>query len=254
MITGQPGSGKSLFSLDYAVKSGVTALYFSADSDEDTVINRIGAMQLGRTTDNIESLRESPAADMLEEVLADLSRCRLVFDTMPTLGTIEDELMAWEEMYGPGEAPDLLVVDNLMNVVCETTGDEWQGYKHIMAALHEMARATGTAVIILHHTTEGEGNPLEPQSRKAVMGKVNQLPEVILTVAHDPNLGTFGIGVVKNRNGRADPTAQNPVTLRVDLPKMTLSELDRGQYVNSPQARSAIDKHWDMINGQGVSA
>lgn len=242
MIAGQPGSGKSLLSLDYAVHAGVSCLYFSADSDEDTVFNRVGAMRMGMSVSSIEEMRETPAVGLLEEELSNLSNVRFVYDAQPTLDTITDEVDAWEEVYG--QMPDLIVVDNLINVVCETTDNEWQGLRHLMGAMHEIARDTGAAMLILHHTSEGEGKPTDCQPRKALMGKVAQLPEVILTIALDPAENVFKVAGVKNRTGKADALARNPIELGVDLPKMHLFER---QLVTSEVPNSAVAQYWSEI-------
>lgn len=244
MVAGQPGSGKSLLSLDYAVNAGVSCLYFSADSDEDTVVNRIGAMRLGMNVSDVEDMRETPAVGMLEDELSRMQDIRFVYDPTPTLDTINDELDAWEEVYGTGAMPDIIVVDNLINVVCETTDNEWQGLRHLMSALHDIARTTGSAVLILHHTSEGEGNATECQPRKALMGKVAQLPEVILTIALDPETEQFKVAAVKNRSGKADAMARNPIILRVDLPKMRLSE---PELVTPSVTNPALAQYWSEV-------
>ena len=52
------------------------------------------------------------------------------------------------------------------------------------------------------------------------MGKVNALPEMILTIAMDGP--RYHIAAVKNRDGRADPSAEDPVTVYVDPESMSL--------------------------------
>lgn len=243
MVAGQPGSCKSLFSLDYAVHTGVYTLYISADSDDSTVVGRVGAMRLGHTVDEIEDMIETDARVLVEEELADLSNIRFVFSPQPTLGDLEEELQAFECVYGV--FPQLIVVDNLINVVCETTNEEWTGLRHLMAAMHTMARETEAAVLILHHTSEGEGKSDVPQARKALMGKVAQLPEVILTCALDPNAGEFKLAAVKNRSGKADATGGTFVTLNVDLPRMALSE--QPVLIERAERSAAVDQYWAEI-------
>ena len=62
-------------------------------------------------------------------------------------------------------------------------------------------------VVVLHHVSENDSKPRYPASRKALMGKVSQLPELILTVALDGD--QFHIAAVKNRDGVSDPTAES---------------------------------------------
>ena len=240
VIAGQPGSGKSLLALDYVGHMNVSTLYFSADSDEDTVVNRIGAMRLNMPVSEVEEMRDTPAEGVLEAELAELSQVRFVFDATPTLDTIDLELKAWNEVYGT--TPDIVVIDNLINVVCESTDNEWQGLRHLMSAMKDMAQTTGSAVIVLHHTSEGEGKPTDPQPRKALMGKVAQLPELILTIAHDPGTGEFKVCPVKNRSGKATANAAWWVSLHVDLSRMKLSATPPAL---SQEMQEAMARTWD---------
>lgn len=246
VIAGRPGAGKSLISLDYAVHAGISTLYFSADSDEDTVFNRVGAMKLNMEVNEVEEMRGTPAEAILEDALSELTNVKFVYDPTPSLDTVDEELAAWNEVYGA--QPDLIVIDNLMNVVPDGNDNEYQGYLQLTKQFHEIARNTGSALIVLHHTSEADGKPTEPQGSKSVMGKVNQTPEVILTVALEPELNEFRLSAVKNRSGKADASARSWVTLHVDLPKMRLSE---EQLVAMDGAMpEALAEYWSEINGQ----
>lgn len=221
MICGQPGSGKSLVSLDYVANAGVSALYFSADSDDATVVARLAAMKLGYTVDEVEAMLKTSGRVLIEEALAELQHVKFVYASSPSLDDIDEELKAFIEVFG--EPPAVIVFDNLINIPSDT-GDEWQGLRQLMLAMNDIARDTGSAVIVLHHTSEGEGQSNLPQPRKSIHGKVNQIPAVILTVANDPDENTFMLSAVKNRSGPADPKGKKFTTLSVDFARMTLSE------------------------------
>ena len=64
--------------------------------------------------------------------------------------------------------------------------------------------------------------PNFPAPRKALMGKVAALPELVLSVALDSAGQAYRVAVVKNRHGKADPTAENFVTLIAEPSNMTL--------------------------------
>ena len=126
-----------------------------------------------------------------------------------------------------GEYPHLIIVDNLMNVV-SLHENEWTGLRDIAKSMHHMARETDAAVFILHHTSENEGRPDVPPARKAIQGKVSQLPELILTVALVPSTGEFRVAPVKNRFGANTPTGEDYITLWADPARMVVYN-DRNQ-------------------------
>jgi replicative DNA helicase len=218
VIAGQPGRGKTLFSLWYAIKSGLDVLYFSADSDEGTVANRATAVLLGKTVNEIKEMRKTDAVCVLEDELYDLShRVRIDPDPGPTMDSIYEETLAYIELFG--RCPAAIFVDNLMNIQAMHES-EWTGMRDAMRGLHRLARETESAVIVLHHVSESESKPTKPAPMKALMGKVSALPETVLTVAMDGD--QYHVCAVKNRDGVADPDASTPITVYVDAPSMSL--------------------------------
>ena len=227
MVTGLPGRGKTMFALWYAIKSGLNSLYFSFDSDEGTVSNRAAAILTDRTVDEVRQMRDTPAVVEIEDVLMDMQqRVRFNFSGTPTMDDVYEETEAWVELFGT--TPDLIVVDNLLNLR-GGSDSEFTALRDSMAALHGLARETDAAVMVLHHVNSSLLNAQsksvrieenKPAHYGAIMGQVGQLPESIYSVALD---GTrFHIAAVKNRDGIADSTAQTYVTLAVDLPRMSL--------------------------------
>ena len=101
-----------------------------------------------------------------------------------------------------------------------------------MSQLHHLARVTEAGVWVLHHTSEAEGRPGRPAARRAIMGKVSQLPEMILTVATEPTRGLFHVACVKNRSGPHDATGDTFITVPVDFERMTI-------YTDESRARAA---------------
>ena len=218
LLAGQPGGGKTLLSLWYAISSGETCLYVSADSDEGTMANRSAAILLSRPVDEIKKMRQDETSDEVDVALSDLSmRLRIDTDPHPTLDGIYEEVWAYQELFGCN--PSLIVVDNLLNLQ-STSENEWTGLRDSMSALHGLARSTGSAVLALHHVSENESRPNHPAPRKALMGKISQLPESIFTVAMDGD--NYFVAAVKNRDGITDPNAENPISVCVDAPSMSL--------------------------------
>ena len=115
----------------------------------------------------------------------------------------------------------MIIVDNAMNVV-SMHHDEWSGLREIAKAMHHIARETDAAVLLLHHTSENEGKSDLPPSRKAIQGKIAQLPEMIITVALVPWSGEFRVAAVKNRFAQHSADGSKYITLWSDASRMTL--------------------------------
>lgn len=230
LIAAPPNGGKSLLALWYAVQHNLPTLFFSADTDDFTTIIRAGANILNKTTTEVEKIITTGGGPVVEDVFLDkLSNIRFLFNPSPTMDDIELETLAFIEMWG--EPPHLIVIDNLMNVIAETD-NEFAGMRAIMSQLHHLARVTEAGVWVLHHTSEAEGRPGRPAARKSIMGKVSQLPEMILTVATEPTRGLFHVACVKNRSGPHDATGDTFITVPVDFERMTI-------YTDESRARAA---------------
>jgi len=121
MIAAAPNAGKSMLALVYAIRAGVRTLFFSADTDASTVTMRAAAA-LSQHAQNVveESLRKNPR--FYDEELARVTNIEWVFDSSPSLDDIELEIKAYVELYG--EMPELIVIDNLMNIVTDSE-NEW---------------------------------------------------------------------------------------------------------------------------------
>ena len=222
LIAGQPGGGKTLLALWYAITSKVPSLYISADSDSRTIATRAAAIIMDKEVASVEKLMDNEASVLLEDALADgASHVRFAFDPAPSLQDIEEEIEAWIELHG--SAPAAVYVDNLMNVA-SASDNEWTALRDCMSAFHYMAREYESAFIVLHHVSENEkmSKPNYPAPRKALMGKVAALPELVLSVALDSGANAYRVAVVKNRHGKADPTAEEYVTLAAEASKMAL--------------------------------
>jgi predicted ATP-dependent serine protease len=220
MIAGQPNSGKSLLALFYAVKSGVPTLYISADTDAYTTAIRAAAVITGSQVNTVEEAFSSGAGyEFYEEELNTLKHLRFDFDPSPTLDDIQLSIQAYGEAFG--EYPHLLIIDNLLNIAA-LHDNEWTGMRDIAKAMHHIARETDAAVFMLHHTTEAEGRPELPPSRKSIQGKISQLPEMILTVAMDHDTSEYRIACVKNRFAKNSAAGTDYTVLFADASRMTL--------------------------------
>jgi replicative DNA helicase len=199
MVAAAPNAGKSMFALIYAIRANVPTLFFSADTDTTTVMMRAAAHLSGHSQVLVEGNLASNT-HYYDHHLPKLNNIKWVFDSSPSIDDLELEIRAYVELYG--QAPELIVIDNLMNVVAETD-NEWAGLRAIMMELHDMARKTEACVLVLHHVSEQSeyGSTINPPARRAIHGKVSQLPALILTLGYDPQDNVLRVAVVKNRFG-----------------------------------------------------
>jgi RecA-family ATPase len=214
LLTGMPKAGKSLFGLWWVKQMGLPTLYVSADMDSHEAMTRLAASQTGTPSDKVaEHLLAEGGADYYSGEIEDIP-IQWVFESAPSLWDLEEELDAYVEAYGYW--PEVIVIDNLMNVVGDTEGDDpTVGMQGILKALHGLARTTGAAIFVLHHVSEAiQKDATVPAPRAGIQGKVSQLPEICLTVALDPATNRFGVACVANRSGPCDPTGKLFTSLR----------------------------------------
>jgi predicted ATP-dependent serine protease len=229
MIAGQPNAGKSLIALWMAVQMKVPTLYISADTDAYTTSIRAAAMTTGHQVASVEeAFRTGEGKDFYTEELSSISHLQFDFAPSPTLDEVDLAIRAYGEAYG--EYPHMIIVDNAMNVV-SMHNDEWSGLREIAKAMHHIARETEAAVLLLHHTSENEGRPDLPPSRKAIQGKISQLPEMILTVALVSQTGEFRVAAVKNRFAANSADGSRYVTLWADASRMSMYSDRAAQHI-----------------------
>ena len=219
MVAAPPGAGKSSLGVDVAFKAKVPTLYFSADSTELTMASRLASTITGRYLFDVEQeiLRDPQWAG---ELLRSADHIRWSFDSSPAFDDIGLEVEAFEEVWG--EPPWLVVVDNVTDVQ-DDGGDEFSALRYTMKGLKFLARSSNAAVLALHHTSEAvENRPCPP--RKAIHGKISQMPALILTIG--PSDGLYmPVACVKNRQGPADITGQTAMYLQFDPSVMRLGDV-----------------------------
>lgn len=224
MVAAAPNAGKSMFSLIYAIKAKVPTLFFSADTDIATVMMRAASHLSGHNQLMVEGNLNSNR-HYYDKHLANLENIQFVFDSSPSIDDIELEVKAYIELFGI--PPELVVVDNLMNIAAETD-NEWAGLRAIMVEFHDMARKTEACVLILHHVSEQSEfvKDNKPPARRAIHGKVSQLPSLILTLNFDVFNRQLQVAVVKNRFGPHNADGYDYVSLFADYSLCQISDFD----------------------------
>ncbi len=226
IIGAGPGVGKSVFALTLAVQSGARTIYFSADSGPGTQLSRTVSMKMERETNEIVKAIEE--GELFETELVDLKRIRWDFDAGPTLDSIEESVDAYAFLHG--DYPELIVVDNLMDVVADQDGDNpATGMHQILQFLKELARNTGALVVVCAHLVGEFENGDTPPPLGALINKVSKVPEQALMLYRKESMaGGEGMGVVinKNRGGRANAAGKFEVELEMNLSRMLIKDYD----------------------------
>jgi len=211
MIAGVPGSYKTQLALALADTWKVPTLYISNDSDETTVASRLIARRMRVSTERVEE-RMHADPKWASAQLSDIDHIKWNFNPNPTLPEVEEELQAFNEIFGL--PPALVVVDVLMRMNYMEDSEHSTALR-IVDYLAGVARDYSACVILVHHASEGvPGNPVPPRS--AILQKVSQLPSLILNVAPMPWNGDLAICAVKNRHGKQDPSGKDFFSLKAD--------------------------------------
>lgn len=230
MVAAAPNAGKSMFSLVYAIQAQVPTLFFSADTDVTTVMIRAAAHTSGHSQLTVETNLDNDSK-YYDKSFEKIKHIQWVFDSSPSLDDIELEVKAYQELYGL--PPELIVIDNLMNVAAETD-NEWAGLRAIMMELHDLARNTEACVLVLHHVSEASeyGDGTMPPARRAIHGKVSQLPSLILTLGYDVMGKQLRVAAVKNRFGPNSADGKVNVPLTANYAVCQISDINLTQYVS----------------------
>lgn len=244
LICAGPGTGKSALALSQAVKSGVSTLYMSADSDAFTQVSRSFAIHTGLTMRETEKYArgEEVLPSTLEKAkgLNDLP-IRFNFLAAPTLGNIERSMEAFDELYG--EYPALTVVDNITNVrngTEDNAENPFGGLEVFLDYANEMARETQSCVIGLHHVNGPYNDANKPIPLSGVKGQIGRVPQMILTL-HRSGPGTIGVSPVKNRGNKFDASGEWFAELDFDGDTMTFKDPSPGMPLAVPAESGMVD-------------
>jgi RecA-family ATPase len=227
MIGAWPGSYKSTLALNLAkswAEQGMIILYISADSDEITVAKRMAAIITGdRMVDVEKTLRSGAYAEQLHS----LKNIHWEFKAL-SIDQLDERLVAIKKMHG--RFPDLIVVDNLLNMLANPT--DYSGQMTYIRDLDQVARAASSHVLVLHHTHEASMNkkaPATPQAVWELHGRLAHFPRLILTLAaavdQETESAHLMVACVKNTNGPGDRTGQTYEDFIIDTPSARIQEV-----------------------------
>lgn len=214
LIAAGPGTGKSAFTLTYALKARVPCLYFSADSDAFVQLSRSVSVMTGWS---IEKAAQAVRSDDLREATGLLSGIpiRFNYSASPSLDDIELSMRSYEEVYG--DYPSLVILDNVTDVLLKSANgddDPFSGLEALMNYSSTMARNTEACVVGLHHVTGGYNDANKPIPLSGVKGQITRVPSLVLTLHKKPGVydgdpDTLCVSTVKNRGGKSDPSGND---------------------------------------------
>lgn len=221
MIAGRSGSQKSGFALYLVAQMNLPSLYFSAGMSAFTASSRLASMVTGDPTEVVEK-GMAMGGQYRQKYLDALAGCNIQFsfDSPITWQAVDEELEAYVELHN--RYPEVIVFDNLMDF--DGAESDYTEQMRVMSLTTELARNTGATVIVLHHASdkawEAKTDPWNPPSRDQVKGGLSEKPELILSVALDPNTMEYRVATIKQRMGPSDPTARKYAVLYCE-PELT---------------------------------
>jgi len=214
---GNPGVGKSVFTLNWALLADYPSVVISLDTDVHTQAVRAASILTGHEQSRV---RDFPGAYSLL-LKRKLKHCR-IFDISLRTKDINDLLIAEEEYWG--EPPPLVIVDNISNIVAETS---YEAYRNVFIELQKVARMRDTFIIACHHIRRGSSTA-KSQRLSLHSGQYagEQEAEMVLGLWRSDR--GIEVGVLKNRNGIADPDGglSFPVVLNGETMRVTERKWD----------------------------
>jgi RecA-family ATPase len=232
LICAPPGAGKSAFVLNYALKSRVPTLYFSADSSPTAQLARtisiLTGMKLDRAAEIARSKDLSSVGRRIQRAGPDNpSGTRVEFVcTQLDLKQIETSIQAYGEFHE--DFPEFIVVDNITDVFAGGANDDdpFAGLEVTMEALRGIARDYEACVVGLHHVTGSYNDGGDPIPLSGIKGQIARVPELVLTMHRSDHYGAqqLRVSTVKNRAGVADPSGLGWVGLDFQGETMTIKD------------------------------
>lgn len=206
LVAGPPGAMKTGLILYLVLRWNLPTIYMAADVESFEIVERAGAAMSG---DTMEQVRANPEA--YSHLFADVGNVRFSYEDSPSYQDLELEVAAYAEVFG--KFPEVIVVDNVVNLVGESD-DEWAAHRDHAHVLHALAHRTQSAVIALAHMSDDRTDPSTPAPRSKLMGKISALPKAIWSLALDGD--KLNVAPVKSKWGREYPSGAVFATVYCD--------------------------------------
>jgi len=238
LVIAAGGVGKSAFALEWATSLGSPALYVSLDTSLFDHGVRLLARRTGRSTDEIELGHDDAPKQWADKWAPELEDIDIPTRFCELTHTARDihELVGAETEYW-GEAPKLVVVDNLMDLI---EAEEGAGeYRRVLGELKRVAKDHDTLVMVLHHLRrkppkasknkddDEDDVSTHPVSLDDSMYEGDKQAQYALGLWR-PQWNQLTVGVLKNRMGQARRNGALHTTLYSDLARMEIRDHTRG--------------------------
>lgn len=218
MLAGTPGTFKTALALNEAVSwadRGIHTLYFSVDSDESTIVERLSGIITGKTMKEVEAFLRQDRSYFDSDIYDRLGdRVMFEYQNMDWESMVH-HVASYEQKYGA--YPDLIVLDNLIDLASDVYA--FHEMQEIIKNCDSLAKRIGAHVRILHHARlvkvddALDGTAGKPPQDNEIQGRMTQFPTLVMT------LGAVGmdlrLAVVKNRFGWQYPDARVSHSFRV---------------------------------------
>jgi hypothetical protein len=222
MLAGVPGAFKTALALNEVVSwadQGLYTQYFSVDSDESTIVERLNGIVTGKSMQEVEAFtRTNPA--YFDSQLYNRLGDKVMFEYQnQSWDSMVYHVASYEQKYGA--YPDVVVVDNLIDLAPDVYA--FSEMQAIIKNADSLAKKIGAHVHILHHArlvSHDSGmdvTPGLPPPAQEIQGRMTQFPTLVMT------LGAAGmnlrLAVVKNRFGWQFPDARvsHPFIVRPNM-------------------------------------
>lgn len=205
-----------------AVRMRVQTMYFSADSNEDTVMQRVIALLSNTPLAQVEANLGDEGWRQFYDTNTAAGHAHIdwQFSTSVGLETIGRKVSAHTEIHG--RSPKLIILDNLRDAVdASAAGRGYGDFEEVQTGLRELARRTGAHVASLHHATGEYENGDKMIPLGGVEMKLSKIPEQVFSLWRTSQ-DEIGVHSPKNRSGA--PLAR--ATLHVDLSTATVHGYD----------------------------
>lgn len=216
-VLGAPAVGKSVLTLNWAIQSESPSLIINLDTPNHQQGYRMVAMDSGLEYHQVKA-QPLWAADYIDAHLSHVRGIDRVASKDPAK-EIHNIIMAEQEYWG--EAPALVIVDNIRNVV---KGHDYESFADAFKGLHHVAMLDNVCLVVLHHVTRANGDMYKPLPIYAGQFSGEQDSMVMLGMWRSGPTDGVNISVLKQREGPFDPSGNMYSHLNFDHSSYLLSE------------------------------